>query len=300
MPSSGRVAVSVIIPSYNAGKSICDCVKSILEQQAEFEFEIIVVDSSKDGSAALLYERFPKVKIIRSERRLYPGEARNIGIKSASGSIVAFIDADCIACDSWLKTIIQKHQLKYAAIGGAIINGNSESILGWAEYLLEFTEFFPSSPLREVRTVPTCNISYKKSDVFERYGFFPSMRTGEDTSYNWMLVQSGQRILFDPSIRVVHICDRTFRRFLKNQKLLGGGFAESRFRSRMPGRIAAKYLWPTLPVVRLLLIVKRVALWNPRKILKLMQSFPFVLLGLIAWQHGFLCSYFRVRNPRIC
>jgi glycosyltransferase involved in cell wall biosynthesis len=269
-------------------------------QEVEFEYEIVVVDSSEDDTAALLYERYPQVKVIRSEQRLYPGEARNIGVKSASGSIIAFIDADCIACDKWLETIRQKHELGYVAIGGAIVNGNPQSTLGWAEYLLEFTEFLPSSPLREVRTIPTCNISYKKTDVFERYGLFPSMRTGEDTRFNWMLVENGERILFDPSIQISHICDRQFAGFLRNQKILGAGFAESRSQTRMPGSVVAKFLWPLLPFIRLFLITKRVTIWNRQMILELIQSFPFVIVGLIAWQYGFFCTHCFGRHSSVC
>jgi glycosyltransferase involved in cell wall biosynthesis len=296
MQNDRDVAVSVVIPSYNASPSICNCVDSILRQQAEFAFEIIVVDSSEDDTAALLNRRYPQVTVIRSQKRLYPGEARNIGIKAARASIIAFIDADCVACDHWLETICSRHESGYAAIGGSIANGNPGGTLGWAEYFLEFTEFLPSSPVREVRTMPTCNISYKKSDAFGQFGFFPSLRTAEDTHFNWILVKNGKRLLFDPSIRIAHICNRTIGRFLMNQKALGAGFWESRSESKMPGSAAARYLWPLLPFARLFLIARRISVWNPGMLPDFVKSLPFLILGLVAWQHGFVRAHFFGRH----
>jgi glycosyltransferase involved in cell wall biosynthesis len=296
MPMNETIVASVIIPSFNSSKSICNCVRSVLLQEVKFEFEIVVVDSSEDDTVAVLRERFPQVKIIRSAKRLYPGEARNLGVKSASGVIIAFIDADCIACDKWLETIYQRHESGYIAIGGAIANGNPESTLGWAEYFLEFTEFLPSSPVRELRTIPTCNISYKKDEAFGRYGFFPAMRTAEDTTFNWMLVKNEERILFDPSIKIAHTCNRRLWAFLRNQEILGAGFSESRSRTKMPGSAAVKYLWPILPLVRLFLITKRVMIWDRQMLFKLIQSLPFVVIGLLTWHYGVLHSHFFARR----
>lgn len=292
MSNMGNTIVSVIIPSYNSKKTIFNCLESIIRQKAEFEFEIIVVDSSEDDTALVLEQRFPQVKVIKLEQRAYPGEARNIGVKAASGSVIAFTDADCVACQGWLEKIYQRRQLDYVAVGGAILNGNCKSTLSWAEYFLEFSEFLPFSPLREVRTIPTCNISYKKKEVFEQYGFFPLMRTAEDTTFNWMLIENGEKLLFDPSIKIAHIHNRNFKAYLRNQNLLGAGFAESRMQTKMPGTIALKYLFPLLFFVRFWLITKRVITWNRQLLFRLIQSSPLVIVGLVAWNYGLISTYF--------
>ncbi len=292
----GNIIVSVVIPCYNSKRTIFNCLKSILLQKVKFEFEVVVVDSSEDDTSNILTKQYPQVKVIRLQQRAFPAKARNIGIKEASGAIIAFIDADCVAYEGWLEKIYQKHQCGYVAVGGAVLNGNPKSILGWAEYLLEFSEFIPLSPLREVRTIPTCNISYKKREVFDRYEFFPSMRTAEDTSFNWMLVENGEKILFDPSIKIAHIHNRNFKSFLTNQNILGVGFAESRMNTKMPGNFVLKYLSPLLFFARLWLITKRVITWDRQLIIKFLQSLPIIIAGLATWYYGLVRTYYSKKH----
>lgn len=91
-----KVKVSVIVPVYNAEKTIRRTMDSLLKQTLG-KIEIIVVDDgSTDGTAKILDEYAAQnehVKVIHQENS-YVGTARNEGRKQATGDYIAFIDAD--------------------------------------------------------------------------------------------------------------------------------------------------------------------------------------------------------------
>ncbi|MEO8689983.1 MAG: glycosyltransferase family 2 protein [Solirubrobacteraceae bacterium] len=91
--------VSVIVPVYNPGAHIDDCVASLVGQTlAPEEYELIFVD---DGSTdetparldALAAER-PHVRVKHIENSGWPGRPRNLGIEMAEGEYVYFVDND--------------------------------------------------------------------------------------------------------------------------------------------------------------------------------------------------------------
>lgn len=89
--------VSVVIPAYNVASHIAEAIESVLAQDYP-DLEIIVVDDgSSDDTADVVASRFPRVHLIRKANG-GAASARNVGIRSARGQYVAFLDAD----DIWL------------------------------------------------------------------------------------------------------------------------------------------------------------------------------------------------------
>ena len=95
--------VSVIIPAYNAEAYIADTVRSVLEQTYQ-DFEVIVVDDgSSDGTLRALEPFRHKVRV-HAQRNGGVATARNTGVSLASGSYIAFLDAD----DLWLPQKLER------------------------------------------------------------------------------------------------------------------------------------------------------------------------------------------------
>ena len=89
--------ISVIVPCFNAARFIPETLRSVLAQQG-VEIEVIEIDDgSTDGSADVVANSFPEVKLLRQENQGVAA-ARNLGLRHASHDWVAFIDAD----DIWL------------------------------------------------------------------------------------------------------------------------------------------------------------------------------------------------------
>lgn len=90
------VAISVIIPVYNAEKYLKQCLNSVIEQTIK-NIEIICVDDgSTDNSGTILAEYAQRDKRIRiiHQKNQYAGAARNRGMKEANGVYLSFLDAD--------------------------------------------------------------------------------------------------------------------------------------------------------------------------------------------------------------
>ncbi len=101
------MGVSVVIPTYNRCKFVLRAIKSVMGQTRKAD-EIIVVDNgSSDNTCKLVKSNFPTVKIIVEPKRGVSA-ARNIGIRSAKHTWIAFLDSD----DQWkkrkLETIIKQ------------------------------------------------------------------------------------------------------------------------------------------------------------------------------------------------
>ena len=128
--------VSVIIASYNANETIERCLAALTSLETAIPFEVVVVDSSQDGTAELIAARFPEVTLATASSRLYPGDARNLGVERARADILAFTDTDCIVDARWIEEISAAHSTDVLAAGGSVDNANPESVVGWAELLL--------------------------------------------------------------------------------------------------------------------------------------------------------------------
>lgn len=91
-----KIKVSVIIPVYNMGQYLEQCLTNILEQTLK-EIEVICInDGSTDNSLDILNrykEKNSNIKVI-SQKNQGSGLARNLGINIANGEFVAFVDAD--------------------------------------------------------------------------------------------------------------------------------------------------------------------------------------------------------------
>ena len=88
--------VSVILPVYNAGKYLHQCMDSIVNQTLK-DIEIICVDDgSSDNSLEILRqyaEKDERVKVI-AQANGGAGAARNNGLRAATGEYLSFLDSD--------------------------------------------------------------------------------------------------------------------------------------------------------------------------------------------------------------
>ena len=112
--------MSVIIPNYNYSQYLEDCLNSILNQNYTI-LEIILVDDGSTDSSVIIAESFgPRVKVIVQEHQGV-NAARNLGIKNATGSYIAFCDSD----DVWLpeKIELQVNFLESSGEFGLVYSG---------------------------------------------------------------------------------------------------------------------------------------------------------------------------------
>ena len=197
-----KPVVSIVIPSYNSRQHIQQCLQSLRAQRTELPFEIILVDSSDDGTNLIVEKEFPEVNMFHFQERHYVGSARNIGVKHAKGEIVLFLDTDCIAPFNWIEQMYRVIQSTQAfGVGGSIENGSPFSITGTVGFYLEFFRFLPNDD-KPYRTsfLLGANCGFRK-EVFKNtryYDLYDEEKVGEDMYFSWRLSQQGKKLLFVP------------------------------------------------------------------------------------------------------
>lgn len=176
--------VSIIIPTYNREKYIVESIKSVISQDWDgVDFEIIVIDDgSTDNTREVLQDIHNNIKYKKIKHTGSPAAARNVGLKIASGSIIAFQDSD----DLWSSHKI-RNQLKFfdddqamISFGQALImteKGEKTAKRILSEKILSDINFDNSLISNPVNTL-TCMV---RRSALDRVGVFnESLTVGED------------------------------------------------------------------------------------------------------------------------
>lgn len=115
-----KLNISVIIPVYNAEKTIIQCLESVFYQSYKAYEIIIINDGSTDNTLALINDYINTNKITNlfliTQKNSGPSIARNSGIVIAKGDWIAFIDSD----DKWLPNKLEK-QIDIIRINSSIM-----------------------------------------------------------------------------------------------------------------------------------------------------------------------------------
>jgi len=207
-----------VVAVRNEARYIRECIESLANQDYD-DYEIIVVDGmSDDGTYEILKEMQKKYdfKLLRNEKK-NAAAGRNIGIKEAKGDVIAFIDGDAIAAKNWLTNIKKAMERKgVAGVGGPdllpenapftgrIIGYVMTSPLARGGRLNPSTQHAMMEEERYVGHIPTCNLAIKKEIFYEVGLFDESFVKGQDLELNYRITKAGYKLLYSPSIRVVH------------------------------------------------------------------------------------------------
>ncbi len=289
-PPAGAAAlprISVIITTYNARATVDACLTSVFRQDTASPYEVILVDSSSDGTAEFVRERYPQVRLLTSASRLYCGDARNLALAVTRAPIVAFLDADCFVEPSWIAALLEAHRSPHLLVGGSIENGTPASALAWAYYFCEFSLWLPRKRPAEIGEIAGSCLSFKR-EAYDRYGPFLGGTYSSDTVFQWRARQDGHTVLSSPAVRVFHTWQPGLRAFLAHV------YEHRRFFARLARRqfgIRGWRLWlavalsPVYPFGLLALTGWRV-LGCLRYLPRFLWSLPIVFLGFCARAAG--------------
>ena len=217
--------VSVVVASYNGGRTLKACLDSLVKLNYP-DYEVILVDDgSTDGSRSIA-EPYPTVRYLHQANHGL-SVARNTGINAATGEIVAFTDSDCRADEDWLYYLVgDLITSRFTGIGGHNFLPPEDSPVAAAVLVS------PGGPAhvmlndRVAEHIPGCNMAFYKWALDEIGGFDRIFRkAGDDVDVCWRLQQRGYRIGFSPSGFVWHYRRSTIQAYLKQQR--GYGEAEA-------------------------------------------------------------------------
>lgn len=192
---------SIVIPAYNAERTLARCLEACLEQSYP-RVEVLVVDDGSTDGTAQIAGKYP-VRYFRQENR-GPAAARNKGAREAFGEILAFTDADCIPERAWIERLAAALDDGSGAAGGTYAIANPESLLArmvHEEIVLRHTRLD-----RDPDFLGSFNVAFRK-EVFDAAGGFDetfTMASGEDNDLSYRLQELGYRLRFVPNARVAH------------------------------------------------------------------------------------------------
>jgi Predicted glycosyltransferases len=225
------IDISVIIVNWNTRDVLRDCLESVYEQTQNVRFEVIVIDnSSSDGSAEIIKQKFPQVILINNSENRGFAAANNQGIIIAKGRYVLLLNPDTVVLDGAIqKTVafaeqhpeagvvgirndqpdgsLTKNCFQFASVQNLIISSlglhrvfaNSRFFgrerLSWWDYLM----------VREVDVVAGCYMLVRR-DAIDLIGKMDEayFMYGEEMEWCWRFKRAGWKILYYPEARIIH------------------------------------------------------------------------------------------------
>jgi glycosyltransferase involved in cell wall biosynthesis len=187
--------ISVVLPVRDGMPWLGEQLEALAGQECEAEWEVVVADNgSTDDGPALVREwaaQNPRLRLIDASERPGPAAARNIGVQSARGELVAFCDADDVVAPAWLAgcaTTLDRADVVAGSFDFGSLNGRG-----------------PSTPqpaaTRQLGFLPGglgANLAVRRNAFEAVGGFAEELRIGEDIDLCWRLQLRGYRFAHAP------------------------------------------------------------------------------------------------------
>lgn len=176
-----QIDLSIIVAAYNVEQYIDQCIKSLLQQETKYQYEIIIVnDGSTDETLQKImkYSYDNRIIIIDQDNKGLSG-ARNIAIAQMKGKYVTFVDADDYMLPNAIENFLDIAYQKNADI----VEGSAFSFFDNGKLSRRFKhkeKIKQVNPVKEFLGYPWGKVY--KSKIFEKY-HFPEGYLFEDTIF---------------------------------------------------------------------------------------------------------------------
>lgn len=213
-----NIYLSVITVNYNGYKDTCALIDTIPFND---NMEVIVVDNaSKQDEATALQQKYPQVKVIRSDKNLGFAGGNNLGIKAAQGKYLFLVNNDTIFKDFNLQSMIDR--LESSSNIGAVC---PKIRFAWDNNPIQFAGYTPLSKI----TVRNQAIGFGEEDrgqyntphptpyahgaammlkreVIDKVGLMPEcyFLYYEELDWSMMITRGGYEIWYEPACTIFH------------------------------------------------------------------------------------------------
>lgn len=295
------IKYSLIIATYNRLPELRELIDSVAALDFPRDrFELVISDDgSTDGTRAFIEQSsLPfSVRYLFQENK-GPGEARNHGMREASGTYFLFIDSDCILPPDYLQRVddhLQREPLD--AFGGPddchpdfppllkAINYSMTSFLGTGGTRgsrKAVTKFYPRS----------FNMGIHRK-IFADIGGMNKLRHGQDMDFSARIYAAGYRVGLIPDAVVFHKRRTNLRRFFK--QIFNWGVARINLGRMYPDMLKPVHLAPAVLLAGLVLLLLLAFLFGWARWLLATAGIGALLVALLAFGQ----SVRRYRNVRV-
>jgi glycosyltransferase involved in cell wall biosynthesis len=193
------ILCSFVIALYNRADTIERCLDSIVFQRTTHSFEIIIVDDqSTDSSlevARVWQARYPnKIRVVQNPNKGV-ANAKNLGVATAKGMFVTFVDSDDYIDYYFLQTMIGSE----GALTADMIIAPIWSIRNANKWRMKIVSD-ERSPLGQLNFLQAsyfflCGKLFRRS-LFDKFGLLPNLRISEDTSWVFPAIAKTKNIVY--------------------------------------------------------------------------------------------------------
>jgi glycosyltransferase involved in cell wall biosynthesis len=283
--------VSVVIPAHNAERTL-GTLLAALAAQSEPPDEVIVVDDASTDATAELAER-GGATVVRNERPLYAGGARNRGWEAATGDVVAFLDSDAIPHPGWGAGLRRALAEFPGALVGCARTFRGHAPWGWVAHLQIETPYLPRGEPRRVAFLSSYCLAVPRDAPMR----FDSSYGGEDGIFSADALAAGYELVFDPRYHAFHDHAReTFGELRRQQRRLAYGLARigAIQREGVHKRILARVPLHYFALARLPVIFRRLS-DEPELKAQFLRHLPRLVLA--EWTMGVTAIRYAIRRP---
>lgn len=210
--------ISVVIPTYNAAKTLHQCLAALSHSTCSPKEIIVVNDNSTDNSVEIA--NCYNVRVINNENENGANICRNLGANTATGDVVLFIDSD-----------VQIHSDTIALVAQNFDNENVDAVVGcystypeqkglMTKYKNLWIRYSYLKSKKEIDWIFGA-VSAIKRDVFNKMGGFDSelhAKHGvDDLELGKRLTSNGYKITLNKNVEVDHLKEFTLKSFIKNE-----------------------------------------------------------------------------------
>jgi glycosyltransferase involved in cell wall biosynthesis len=220
--------VSIIIPVFNQGQELLQCLSALGRQTyPENRFEAIVVDNGSNEPIGHLTERFSFVRGIREPK---PGSyaARNRGIEASRGALLGFTDADCVPAGNWIERGVRAVQRLPGAgiVAGKIALTLNDPDNPTAAELFETVFGLQQEAFLNWGFSATANLFTTKETVNQVGLFDERLMSGGDMEWGQRLLARGLAQEYGDDVCVSHPARRTLGQLFKQTIRVAGGLQQ--------------------------------------------------------------------------
>ena len=195
--------ISVIVPAFNAARTIQPCLEAILNQKCASVYEVIVVDNNSTDQTFSIASSYPSIKLIQ-EKRQGRANARNGGIRAARGKFLVFCDSDCVPQPNWLEALMAPFKDQgVGGVGGEILTDDPKTLID--HYYTAENYFSLKNALKSPYGLcPLAGNAAYRAEAVKKIGFFNENLTfaSEDAEFALRIKQElGLRI--EPAFNAV-------------------------------------------------------------------------------------------------
>jgi hypothetical protein len=280
--------ISVVIASVSGVSCIQECLEKLEVLPERQEIEVLVLDRRTDGTAEMIFRRFPKVTVLSGLHGKSIPELRWIGMRKARANLIAVIEDHCMVPSHWATEILQFANSPYGVIGGPVENGSRDRLTDWAYFLAEYGTCMPPLADGESNGVPGNNAVYRRE-------ILPLSESSWGSVWECFLQQELSRrkvrMYLHGGMTLYHKKSFRLDKMLVQRFLYSRSFAAMKAQY-MPvmWRLIYALLSAALPAV-LLWRMTRSLVSKRRNLKEFIAGLPIIALFLLSWGSGEMAGY---------